>query len=166
MKPDSDLFKTVLGHFSSGVVIVTSTSDDEPVGLTAQSFTALSLDPPMVLFCVAHTSTTWPRFRDTGRFCVHVLGDHQVELCQQFARSGVDKFAGVEWSPGPSGNPVIEGCLAYIDCTLQNIHDEGDHHIVVGNVEDLSVGKQGDPLIFYRGAFRRLLSPEAAGTFE
>lgn len=162
MRPDSDQFRTVLGHFSSGVVVVTSSSGPEPVGLTAQSFTALSLDPPMVLFCVGRDSTTWPRFRDTGRFCVHVLGHHQEGLARQFARPGAERFSGVEWSWGSSGNPVLAGCIAYVDCRMKNVYDEGDHHIVTADVLDLRLGEGGEPLLFYRGEFRRLHSTEAA----
>jgi 3-hydroxy-9,10-secoandrosta-1,3,5(10)-triene-9,17-dione monooxygenase reductase component len=159
MKPDSDQFRNVLGHFGSGVVVVTSSEGDEPVGLTAQSFTALSLDPPMVLFCVGQNSTTWPRFRDTGRYCIHVLGHHQEELARQFARSGGDKFAGVDWTWGEFGNPVLEGCIAYVECGTKNVYDEGDHHIVTGEVVDLRLGEGGEPLLFYRGEFRRLYHP-------
>lgn len=162
MTPDSENFRTVLGHFATGVVIVTSSTDGEPVGLTAQSFSALSLQPPLVLFCVAHTSTTWPRFRDTGRFCVHVLGDHQEKVCRNFAVSGADKFAGVDWEWNEAGNPVISDCIAYIDCRLHNVHEEGDHHIVIGEVLDLYLGTKADPLLFFQGTFRRLLAGEAA----
>src|ERR1700721_1099226 len=95
MAPEPTTFRSVLGHFASGIVIVTSSLDEQTVGLTAQSFTSLSLDPPLVLFCPAKTSTTWPKVRQTGRFCVNVLGEHQQETCQQFAVSGGNKFGGV-----------------------------------------------------------------------
>ncbi|HLI52768.1 MAG TPA: flavin reductase family protein [Acidimicrobiales bacterium] len=159
LTPDSDQFRTVLGHFTSGVVVVTSSSGEEPVGLTAQSFSSLSLDPPMVLFCVGRTSTTWPRFRDTGRFCVHVLSHDQEDVARQFARSGADKFAGVNWAWGPFGNPVIDGCLAYIECRMKHVYDEGDHHLITADVLDLRLGEGGEPLLFYRGEFRRIFSP-------
>jgi flavin reductase (DIM6/NTAB) family NADH-FMN oxidoreductase RutF len=164
MTPDSETFRSVLGHFCSGVVIVTSAEVDTPLGLTAQSFTALSLDPPLVLFCPARTSTTWPRFRDTGSFCVNVLGDHQEDVCNAFARSGGDKFGDVAWRWSPSGNPKLDGCIAYVECRLSDIHDAGDHHIVVGAVEDLTLGDRREPLVFFRGEFRRLHLTQEAQT--
>lgn len=159
MTPDTAQFRTVLGHFTSGVVVVTGSSGEAPVGLTAQSFSSLSLEPPMVLFCVGRASTTWPRFRDTGRFCVHVLGHHQETVARQFAHSGADKFAGVGWSWGPFGNPVLDGCIAYIECSMKHVYDEGDHHLVTADVLDLRLGEGSEPLLFYRGEFRRLFSP-------
>lgn len=162
MAVDTKTFRHVLGHFCSGVVIVTGTGDGEPAGLSAQSFTALSLEPPMVLFCVARTSTSWPRFRDSGRFRVHVLGKHQEELCRRFAVSGGPKFADVDWAWDDKGNPTIAGCSAYVDCRLKTVYDEGDHHIVIGHVDDAHLGNSSEPLLFYQGAFRRLLSLEPA----
>ena len=160
MAPEPNTFRSVLGHFASGIVIVTSGLNDQPIGLTAQSFTSLSLDPPLVLFCPAKTSTTWPKVRQTGKFCVNVLGEHQQETCQQFAVSGGNKFGGVEWAWNDDGLPVIDGCIAYIDCTLHQVHDAGDHEIAIGAVNDLRVGEPARPLLFYQGAYRQLLHLE------
>ena len=162
---DSQTFRNVLGHFCSGIVIVTGAAGDEPVGLTAQSFSSLSLDPPLVLFCPARTSTSWPRIAATGHFCVNVLGDHQEQLCRDFARTGVDKFAGVGWAPGISGAPVLDGSIAYLDCAITEVHDGGDHLIVIGEVVDLGVRDlellQAGPLLFYKGGYGRLAQPVA-----
>lgn len=155
-----DNFRSVLGHFATGIVIVTSGLDDQPMGLTAQSFASLSLDPPLVLFCPSKTSTTWPKIRDTGKFCVNVLGDNQQATCQQFAVSGGNKFDGVEWRWNEYGLPIIDDCIAYVECTLHQIHDAGDHEIVVGLVQDLRVGTHSRPLLFYRGSYRQLLHLE------
>ena len=145
--------REVLGHFASGVVVVTAAAPDGPVGFTCQSFSSLSLDPPLVSFAPARTSSTWPRIREVGRFCVNVLADHHQELSTAFARSGTDKFAGVAWAEGPSGAPVLDGACAWIDCSLLDEHDGGDHTIVVGRVHHL--GDDGDrlPLLFHRGAY-------------
>lgn len=156
MKPDRVSFRAVLGRFCSGVVLVTGSDKGKPIGLTVQSFVALSLDPAMILLCVANSSTSWPRFRDTGRFCVHVLGEGQETIARRFAVSGVDKFEGVGWTWGASGNPVIDGCLAIIDCHTTHIYDEGDHQVVTADVTDLREGDSAGPLLFYRGQFRRL----------
>ncbi|HEV7870413.1 MAG TPA: flavin reductase family protein, partial [Modestobacter sp.] len=98
---DPRVMRDVLGHFVSGVTVVTAMGADGPLGFTCQSFSSLSLDPPLVAFAPARTSTTWPRLREAGRFCVNVLAEEQSDLSRQFARSGTDKFAGVSWAPSP-----------------------------------------------------------------
>lgn len=152
---DAATFRTVLGHFCSGITIVTALADGQPVGLTCQSFASVSLDPPMVLFVPAKASGSWPRIRAAGHFCANVLDGDQEELGRRFAIKGADKFAGVGWKPGPSGGPVLDGCLAYVDCEIQAVHDGGDHDIVVGRVLDLAVRAEGTPLLFFRGGYGR-----------
>jgi len=154
------IFRSVLGHFASGIVIVTSGLVGEPLGLTAQSFTSVSLDPPLVLFCPAKSSTTWPNVQRAGNFCVNVLGEHQKATCQQFAVSGASKFDGVEWAWNGNGLPVIAGCIAYIECSLHQVHDAGDHEIAMGLVTDLRLGDPKHPLLFFQGAYRQLLHLE------
>jgi flavin reductase (DIM6/NTAB) family NADH-FMN oxidoreductase RutF len=144
------------------VTVVTAVGD-EPLGFTCQSFASLSLDPPLVVLCPARTSTTWPHIRDIGRFCVNVLADDQQHLSGKFARSGSDKYAGVSWAPGTSGAPVLNGAVAWVDCALWAEYSGGDHTVVVGEVRDLSVRSDRDPLLFYRGAYRRTGS-EIPGT--
>jgi len=146
-------FKEVMSRFTTGVTIVSGLEDGHPVGFTCQSFVSLSIDPPFVAVAPARTSTSWPRIARAGSFCVNVLGDHQQELCQGFAVSGGDKFAGVDWRPAPvSGSPVIEGSLAWVDCRVELVHDAGDHELIIGKVLDLGSG-QGSPLLFYRRRF-------------
>lgn len=152
---DAATFRTVLGHFCSGIVVVTAVDRDEPVGLTCQSFASVSLDPPLVLFVPAKDSMSWPRIRNAAAFCANVLGDDQEELGRRFARRGVDKFADVGWRPGLSGAPRLGGCLAFVDCTIEAVHEAGDHDIVVGRVVDLGVGHEGGPLLFFRGGYGR-----------
>jgi 3-hydroxy-9,10-secoandrosta-1,3,5(10)-triene-9,17-dione monooxygenase reductase component len=148
--------REVLGHFATGVVIVTAQGrDGRPLGFTCQSFVSLSLDPPLVSFAPSRTSTTWPRIREVGAFCVNVLAADHTELSTGFARPGsaVDKFDGVAWCPSPSGAPVLEGVAAWVDCTLWAEHDGGDHTIAVGRVNDLGADPDRLPLLFYRGAY-------------
>jgi flavin reductase (DIM6/NTAB) family NADH-FMN oxidoreductase RutF len=149
--------RDVLGHFASGVVVVTARAGDGSLlGFTCQSFASLSLDPPLVSFAPARTSSTWPRIREVGAFCVNVLAEDHRELSAGFARPGggkVDKFAGVDWCPAPSGAPVLEGVSAWIDCTLWAEHDGGDHTIVVGRVQDLGADPERPPLLYYRGGY-------------
>ncbi|MQA33506.1 flavin reductase (DIM6/NTAB) family NADH-FMN oxidoreductase RutF [Modestobacter roseus] len=150
---DPQLMRDVLGHFVSGVTVVTAAGPDGPVGFTCQSFSSLSLDPPLVAFAPARTSRTWPQLRDAGRFCVNVLGEQQSDLSRQFARSGTDKFAGVRWAPSPHGSPMLEGVVAWIDSELWAEYDGGDHTIVVARVLDLGADASRTPLLFHRGAY-------------
>lgn len=156
MPVDAGEFRRVLGHFASGVTIVTAHDDDGPAGFACQSFASLSLDPPLVVFMVARTSTTWPRIARAGSFCVNILGADQGELCRSFAVSGADKFAGVTHEPSPAtGAPLLTGVPAWIDCRIHAVHTGGDHLIVVGRVESLGGAADGEPLLFHRGAFGR-----------
>ncbi|WP_424215454.1 flavin reductase family protein [Streptomyces sp. BI20] len=163
-------FRSVLGNFASGVTIVTAPAapDEEgapgPAGFACQSFAALSLDPPLVTFMVARTSTTWPRIARAGVFCVNILGERQGTLCRAFAVSGADKFAGVTHSPAPAtGSPRIDGVPAWIDCRIHAVHTGGDHLIVIGRVLAMGAAGEGDPLLFHKGRFGRL-APEGAGS--
>jgi flavin reductase (DIM6/NTAB) family NADH-FMN oxidoreductase RutF len=157
--------RDVLGHFVSGVVVITAQGPDGPLGFTCQSFASLSLDPPLISFSPARTSSTWPRIRDVGSFCVNVLAEDHQEYSNGFARSGTDKFAGVSWNPAPSGSPVLEGVSAWIDCTLWNEYDGGDHTVVLGRVSDLGADATRLPLLFYRGNYG-LLPPVGSESEE
>jgi 3-hydroxy-9,10-secoandrosta-1,3,5(10)-triene-9,17-dione monooxygenase reductase component len=147
-------FREVLGHFASGVTVVTGLSEHrEPIGFTCQAFAALSLDPPMVLLAPGKSSTTWPRIAQAGAFCVNILASDQEALARSFAVSGGNKFSGVAWEPGPeTGAPLLEGVVAWVECELGDIFDAGDHELVTGRVLALGVGR-GQPLLFYRGGF-------------
>jgi 3-hydroxy-9,10-secoandrosta-1,3,5(10)-triene-9,17-dione monooxygenase reductase component len=145
--------REVLGHFATGVTVVTAVTAVGPIGFTCQSFSSLSLDPPLVAFAPSRTSTTWPRLRDAGRFCVNVLAEEQSGLSRQFARSGTDKYAGVSWAPSPYGSPVLDGVVAWIDSELWAEYDGGDHTIVVARVLDLGADASRSPLLFHRGAY-------------
>ncbi|MFI6863999.1 flavin reductase family protein [Streptomyces sp. NPDC050421] len=157
---DRGEFRRVLGHFASGVTVVTAHDPDDPAGpagFACQSFASLSLDPPLVTFMVARTSTTWPRIARAGAFCVNILGADQGSLCRGFAVSGADKFAGVAYSPAPAtGSPLLRDVPAWVDCRIQAVHTGGDHLIVVGRVEALgaTADEEGEgPLLFHRGVF-------------
>jgi 3-hydroxy-9,10-secoandrosta-1,3,5(10)-triene-9,17-dione monooxygenase reductase component len=152
---DGAHFRTVLGHFCSGITIITGIDAGEPIGLTCQSFTSLSLDPPLVGFAPAKSSSSWPRIEPSGAFCVNVLSDDQEDLCRVFATKGADKFRGVGWRPGETGSPIIHDSLAWIDCRIDIVHDAGDHTIVVGRVVDLNASHKDKPLLFYRGGYGR-----------
>jgi len=151
-------FREVLGHFASGLTIVTGVDHGGPVGFTCQAFMSLSLVPPLIAIAPSKASTSWPRIAPAGTFCANVMSEDQEELCRDFAVSGADqhdKFTGVGWSPGPGGVPVLDGALAWVICRTCQTHQAGDHEIVVGEVEESGVDNSGRPLVFYRGGFGR-----------
>jgi len=149
-------FRSVLGHYPTGVALVTAVSDDgEPIGMVVGSFTSVSLDPPLVAYLPMKSSGTFARLREAGSFCVNVLGAEQEDSCRSFARRGEDKFAGVSWRPAPSGAPIVDGAVAWIDCTQASVTEAGDHYIVLGEVTSLGVEKPAAPLLFFQGGYGR-----------
>lgn len=153
---DPAAFKAVLGRFASGVTVITAIDDGQPVGFACQSFASLSIDPPLVSFFPARTSSTWPRIRRAGSFCVNILADHQAQVCRQLGRPGPDKFAGIDWTPSGNGSPLLTGALATIDCDVHDEVDGGDHTVVIARVTGLNEHSEATPLLFYRAAFGRL----------
>lgn len=158
---DPAAFRSVLGRFPTGVVAVTAIDPASglPAGLAVNSFTSVSLDPPLVAFCVAHTSTTWPIMRTAARLCVNILAEPQRDVSDRLAfGSGPEKFDGVRWTRGPGGAPLIDGALAWIECSVEQEHVAGDHLIVVARAHDLAEHQGSGPLVFYGsgyGAFTR-----------
>jgi len=150
---DTARFRQVLGHFCTGVTVITALGQDGPAGFACQAFAALSLDPPLVLFCPGRSSVTWPVIARAGHFCANVLADGQQELARRFGASGGDKFAGVPWSPAPSGAPVLDGALTWVQGAVQAVHEAGDHYLVTGRVTGLGPVRPGRPLLFYRGRY-------------
>ena len=160
MSIDSALFRQVLGHYPTGVTVVTATkADGTPVGFTIGSFTSVSLDPPLVGFLPMSDSARWKDIEATGSFCVNVLGHEQADLCWQFAKSSIEApFEGVAWQPSPiTGSPVIEGAIAWIDCSIEQVVEAGDHQFVMGRVVELEASAIDEPLplLFYRGKVGR-----------
>ncbi|HWB66355.1 MAG TPA: flavin reductase [Mycobacteriales bacterium] len=156
---DALRFRQVLGHFPTGVAVVTGIdADGQPAGMAVGSFSSVSLQPPLVAFMPDKASTSWPRFRDSGSFCVNILGSDQESVCRTFAVSGADKFAELGWRPAGSGSPIIDGVLAWIDCDVEAVHEAGDHWIVIGAVRDLDVGSTSMPLVFFQGGYGRFSS--------
>ena len=159
-KIDSERFRKVLGHYPTGISVVTAMSSDGPVGMVVGTFTSVSLDPPLVAFMPAKSSTSWPLIRDAGAFCANVLSAEQEELCRNFSKRGGNKFEGVEWTPGASGSPVLDGVIAWVDCDIDQIVESGDHYIVIGRVRDLDIVQSVTPLAFFRGEFGQVFAPK------
>ena len=159
-------FRSALGSFATGVTIVTARDPDgRPVGLTANSFNSVSLDPPMVLWSLSLHSSSLPVFRDAASWAVHVLAADQKALSDRFATPGVDKFAGLDLSDGPEGAPLIEGCAARFGCCGQFEYEGGDHAIFLGEVIDFS-RREADPLIYHGGQYGRIMREQSGADLE
>lgn len=160
---DAQWFRTVLGQCPTAVSVITA---DEPgvgpAGMVVGTFVSVSLDPPLVGFLPAKSSSSWPAIERAGAFCVNVLAADQEDVCRRFAAKGTDKFAGVEHSPGAVGAPHVSGCAAWIECELESVQDVGDHYFVVGRVRSLELGEPGFPLIFFQGGYGRFTSSSLA----
>lgn len=149
-------FRDVLGRFASGVTVVTAISGGQPVGMTCQSFSSVSLSPPMVLFIPAKTSRAWPLIQRAGKFCVNLLSFEQAEISNTMATKGIDKFADVPWKPTvATGSPLLDGVLGWVDCTVHQVIEAGDHFIVIGRVQELGTAPAADPLLFFEGKYAR-----------
>jgi len=156
---DSARYRQVLGHFPTGVTVITAAGPDGPAGMCVGSFASVSLDPPLVAFFAGKTSTSYPAIEAAGHYCVNILGDDQEEEARVFAGKSADKFAGIGWRPAAAtGAPVLHDVIAWIDCRIETVHEAGDHWIVVGRVLELEVGHEGGPLVFFRGGFGRYTS--------
>jgi len=155
---DAKEFRTVLGHFPTGVTIVSGLHAGTPRGFTIGSFTSVSLDPPLVGFLPMKDSTTWHAIEQSGSFCVNVLSRHQADLCWKFAKSEGEatRFDDVGWHAAPSGSPIIDRAVAWIDCALEEVYEMGDHYFVLGRVTALEADADHDgdgpfPLLFFKG---------------
>lgn len=152
----TDEFRRVLGHFATGVTILTTCdADARPTGLTVSAFCSVSLDPPQVLVCVDHKSQSYAALRDSRKFAVNVLREEDEALSRQFATTRLDKFDGVAYTTGALGVPLLDGALAQLECRTVSSHIEGDHTIFVARVEAARTGT-GEPLLYYRGRYRHL----------
>jgi flavin reductase (DIM6/NTAB) family NADH-FMN oxidoreductase RutF len=148
-------FKQALGRYASGVVVVAVMTDDGPVGFTCQSFSSLSLTPPLVMFAAAVDGNSWSKMRSVSAVGISVLGHDDEAVAVQFATSGIDKFAGVAWHLAPNGAPLITGACAHVSGQVSASTTYGDHDLVVVAVDALAF-EDSEPFVYYRGQFRRL----------
>jgi flavin reductase (DIM6/NTAB) family NADH-FMN oxidoreductase RutF/DNA-binding IclR family transcriptional regulator len=166
---DPGWFRTVLGQYPTGVCVVTAVHPETgPAGMVIGSFTSVSLVPPMVAFFPDKTSTSWPKVERAGAFCVNILGADQESVCRRFAAKGGDKFSGQAYRPAGTGSPILEDCVAWIDCEVAAIQEAGDHFIVLGRVRDLQLERPRLPLLFFQGGYGRftpssLTAPDERG---
>jgi flavin reductase (DIM6/NTAB) family NADH-FMN oxidoreductase RutF len=151
MSIDRDAFRNVIGHFASGVTVITSRSTTTDVGLTASAVSSLSLDPPMLLVCINRAAATCTVVAETRRFVVNILREDQAGLAMQFAKPGApDKFAGINLARSADGLPLLPGALAHIECRVVNAIDGGSHTVFLAEVESAS-SHDGAPLLYFRG---------------
>ena len=155
----ADDFRRVLSHFASGVTIIsTCAADGRPTGLTASAFTSVSLEPPLILVCVAHSAQSYPVLMESGRFAVNFLTAEQQDASRRFSTSKIDKFAkfdGVPYRVSDLKLPILTDALAHVECVTVNAHVEGDHTVFIGRVEACGT-TDGDPLLYFRGKYASL----------
>lgn len=164
---DSALFRETLGHFPTGVVVITAIDGDgEPVGMVVGSFTSVSLEPPLVAYLPTRASGSYARLRTSRHFCVNILAADQQDLCARFASRTEDKFAGVGWRPSGQGAPILPGTVGWIECEVAEELDGGDHMIVVGRVLDLEVQRPTLPLLFFQGGYGRFALPSPVASSD
>ncbi|NDZ79300.1 flavin reductase family protein [Streptomyces sp. SID10853] len=153
---DAGLFRETLGHYPTGVAVVTTVTDrGAPDGMVVGTFSSVSLDPPLIAFFPAADSRSFARLRTAPAFCVNVLASDQEPLCRQIATSREGKFDGVGWRPGSLGSPILDGAVSWIECTFEEVREAGDHFIVLGRVHGLAVERSTLPLLFFQGGYGR-----------
>jgi 3-hydroxy-9,10-secoandrosta-1,3,5(10)-triene-9,17-dione monooxygenase reductase component len=156
---DAAKFRETLGHYPTGVCAITATqADGTPAAMIVGSFTSVSLDPPLVAFFPDKGSSSWPKVAACDGFCVNVLADDQEALCRTLASKDPDKFAGVPHHLSERSTPILDGALAWVDCSFHAIHEAGDHYIVVGEVHALDLHHPGTPLLFHKGSYGKVAS--------
>jgi flavin reductase (DIM6/NTAB) family NADH-FMN oxidoreductase RutF len=156
MPLDKSEFRRLLGHFATGVTIITTfDSEKKPFGMTANAVTSLSLVPPLMLICVDKAADCYACFEASGHFTVNVLAEEQETLSRRFATKGVEKFEGVGYRAGQNGCAILDDAVAYMECRLTKVIDGGDHTIYLGEVE-AGDATEAAPLLFYRGGYRKL----------
>ena len=157
MAVDQQEFRQVMGHFATGVTVITTHDGKGNLfGLTANAVSSVSLDPPLILCCIGRSSESHPAFAASGVFSVHILSHAQEALSRRFAKSGEDKFVGVAFGTGASGCPILEGSLAHLECEIRHRFEAGDHTIFVGEPIGISMDQETDPLLYFRGGYRNL----------
>ncbi|MET0819067.1 MAG: flavin reductase [Solirubrobacteraceae bacterium] len=154
---DAQRFREVLGHYPTGVSVITAMgADGKPAGLAVGTFTSVSLDPPLVGFLPDKSSSSFPKIQAAGSFCVNVLAADQEPVCRALAAKGDDKFKGLSWHPAAAtGSPIIDGAVAWIDCDIESVTEAGDHYVVIGRVRNLEIHNSTLPLLFFQGGYGR-----------
>jgi 3-hydroxy-9,10-secoandrosta-1,3,5(10)-triene-9,17-dione monooxygenase reductase component len=160
MEIGSETFRLVMGHFATGISVVTTLDDDRPAGITVNALSSVSLDPALVMVALDRRRFITPMVRAAGRYAVNILGEAQQALSDCFAHApvspGRDEFCGASWAPGPTGLPLIDGSIASLECTVVETFSAGDHDLFIGRVDSLQGGDGAPPLLYFRRRYLRI----------
>lgn len=153
---DQRQVRTIAGTFATGVTVVTTIgTNGKPVGMTANSFSSLSLNPPLVLVSINKGASLYKDFMETDCFGINILSEHQENISRQFSKKNIDRFTGVAYEKVVTGAPILPDTIGYFDCTVNQLYDGGDHTIIIGEIKHGEV-REGEPLLFYRGKYRKI----------
>src|SRR5690625_89119 len=156
MNMDQRQVRTIAGTFATGVTVVTTIgTNGKPVGMTANSFSSLSLNPPLVLVSINKGASLYKDFMETDFFGINILSEYQENVSRHFSRKNIDRFAGIPYEEGITGAPILPDTIGYFDCAVHHFYDGGDHTIIIGEIKHGEV-KEGEPLLFYRGKYRKI----------
>jgi len=151
-------FRDICGSFATGVTVVTGRLDDgSPIGVTVNSFSSVSLDPPLVLFCLDKKALSFDAFSMVKYFAFNILSEEQKEYSNKFSTQSPNKFEGVDYSESTNGVPLLKDCLGLVECQMHAVHEGGDHQIIVGKVINITAGEAERPLIYYQSKYRSLI---------
>jgi 3-hydroxy-9,10-secoandrosta-1,3,5(10)-triene-9,17-dione monooxygenase reductase component len=164
MEPRPDSFRAVMGHFATGISVVTTFDGDQPAGITVNAFSSVSLEPPLVMVALDRRRFITPMVRETGRYAVSVLGADQQALSDCFAHAPTqpgepsrEDFCGASWQPGPTGLPLLDGAIATLECTTVETFSAGDHDLFIGRVDSMQELREGvAPLLYFRRRYLRI----------
>jgi len=159
-------YRAVLGKVPTSVAVIAAMNGDEPIGVSVGSFVSVSLAPPLVGFFIAHNSSTWPLIEPTGGFCASLLSVDHESVCRLFATKGADRFARRTSSSSPSGKPIIDGSVAWLDCTIDSTTDAGDHRLVLGRIDAMDAAEDRDPLVFLGGRYGQFTPFDPSNSFS
>ena len=153
---DQRSFRDTMGRYPTGVAIVAADTPEGPTGMAVNSFTSVSLEPPLIAFCPMLTSSSWAQIKPVGRFAVSLLRSHHEPVARLFSQKGVDRFAAHDWVTSPTGHPILGEALGWLDATIESVTTAGDHDVVIARVDQWSEADDGRPLVFFGGRYHSL----------
>lgn len=157
MSLDKNEFRRCMGHFATGITVVTTnTKENKPCGMTVNSFSSLSLEPPLILFSVDKNAHNHDNFTNCKKFAVNILSENQKDISVAFAHPSSVNWNEIKHKEAENGSPILKGCLAYISCINENIYAGGDHSIIIGRVTDMQMSLDEQPLIYFKGKYRKV----------
>jgi len=153
---DQRSFRDTLGRYPTGVAVIAATTPDGPAGMAVNSFTSVSLEPPLIAFCPMLTSSSWMQIKPIGGFAVSLLRSHHEPVARLFSQKGADRFGAHDWHRSPAGHPILAESLGWLDATIESVTRAGDHDVVIARVDHWSEAGEGRPLVFFSGRYHSL----------